>query len=141
MITKTEDKSGDYYLTGNPETLANELLILENLRVIDYKIRGDSTFELGFTKDFVVFSKLYKEKIVHESALTAKRMLKNNPKLLSDQSIIDSVFYVTALYDYIETTQQENKIDIHNEDLMGGLCARVQEINETFRRVKENNNE
>jgi hypothetical protein len=140
LETNKEDIK-EFVLFGPPETIGAELKTLYDLKVIDYKVIGKETFNIGFTDDFRHFSKTYKDKLVEDSKNNMLMLIKSEPEKAFDMDAATTMFYATIFFAYLEGTKQMDKIDVRNEELVGGLVARLEEINETFQRFKIRGNE
>lgn len=123
-------------LIGDPKELNDELNLMNTLNIVSYKITSKDTFTLQFTDDFLTFTKVFKDKLVENSKLTTIELVKRFPGRDFDMNELTTIFYTTVLYDYIISTKQDNKVDINNENVMGGLVARFEEINESVKRLK-----
>lgn len=141
METNNKEDIKEFILFGSPERIGTELKTLYDLKVIDYKVIGKETFNIGFTDDFRSFSKTYKDRLVEDSKNNMLMLLKSEPERAFDMDAATTMFYAIIFFAYLETTRQMDKIDVRNEEVVGGLVARLEEINETFQGFKLRGNE
>jgi hypothetical protein len=135
LETNREDIK-EFVLAGPPEIIGTELKTLYDLKVIDYKVIGMETFNIGFTDDFRSFSKTYKDKLLEESKNNMLMLMQAEPERIFDMELATTMFYATIFFAYLETTRQMDAIDVTDEEVAGGLVARLKEINETFYNFK-----
>ncbi len=123
--------------SSTPQELDEELRILNDLKVIEYKIIGEKDFNVNFTQDFTKYTELNKKEIARIATLALLDIIERHVKDNVDESDGRIIYYTTALFSYVQFTGQLHKLDIKDIPKMTALANRVEDLNETFQKVKQ----
>ena len=125
----------DYTLVANsPEELSSELKLLYDLKVIDYRVVGAESFQVGFTKDFTDYTKNNKIKIIEKAKEALFNTMVRDGTEEFDEEISIATWYASAFVSYLRHTAQLSKV-ADDKKLLGKLVARVQEMNDNFVKI------
>ena len=122
--------------------MADHLKTLNDLQVIDYKVRSEKDFTVAFTKKFVDYYNINHDALKVGAIKNMMGAIEQFPEEFThgkrpteDQFI--SMFFSTVFLSYITDNGLISKIDLYNKELVGGLIATMEALQEMMTVAKE----
>jgi hypothetical protein len=118
------------------QELANNLKILQDIQILDYKVTGSNDFSVAFSKNFVDYYNMNHGKLQTASLSNMMGAIKQFPEefigVEKEQNVESFVtmFYSTLIISYLNDTGLIKKIDPHNLQQIGDLIVTVEELRE-----------
>lgn len=115
--------------------MADNLRILNDLEIVDYKVKSEKDFTIAFSKKFVEYYNTYRDALKAAVIKNMMGAIEQYPEEFThgkkpDDGQFISMFFSTVVLSYLNDTGLIQKIDTQNMELVGGLITTVDAIHE-----------